>query len=100
VSHRLRTVRVVTVLFCLLIITAKRDGYIQFATVISRAILRILELRWLANGKLTERIRATGMPTSEHMLIPDVKVTFEAKTDPGGGRRIVVIDWRSGVFYP
>jgi hypothetical protein len=41
-SVNLRSVRATTVLFWLLIITAERDGYIQFATVITRAILKEL----------------------------------------------------------
>ena len=40
--YRFRIARVITVLFWLLIITAERDGYIQFATVITRAILKEL----------------------------------------------------------
>jgi hypothetical protein len=38
-ATHVRTVRAITVLFWQLIITAERDGYIEFATVITRAIL-------------------------------------------------------------
>jgi hypothetical protein len=36
-AHRIA--RVITVLLCLLIITAERDGYIKFATVVARTVL-------------------------------------------------------------
>ena len=39
VSHMLSNVRVITVLFWQLVITAERDRDIEFATVITRAIL-------------------------------------------------------------
>ncbi len=38
-THLLRTARATTVLFLRLIITAERDGYVEFATAITRAIL-------------------------------------------------------------